>query len=145
MNKEKTIIALAITSILVLAGFIGAFVAQNTHATAPQARTGAAFELLAQDLWVPQTATSGLVALTASEQRVIATSTERHWMTFTASPSCTQGFYLSLANDVPATANNSQFVAASSSFEISPQFHTYIGSVRALSNGGTCNINVVGR
>lgn len=137
----KTIenILIALTASVLVLGFV-LFQNQNV-----EQKAGGISQNPAVTYWVSQTATSGLVALTTSEARILATGTDRLWYTITASPSCGQGFYLSMANDAPATANNSQFVTGSSSFEISPNIHSYTGAIHALSNGGTCNINVVGR
>lgn len=106
--------------------------------------TGAVGTQPAVEYWVSSTATSGPITLTGTEVRIIATSTARHWLTFSAGNGCSQGFYVSLANDVAATANNGIFVASSTRFEIKPTEHPYTGSVRGLSNGGSCLINVVG-
>lgn len=126
-----------VISLIVLAIMVVAF-----SLSTPKTSVGVA--LPASNSWISETATSGPIALTGTELRIIATSTARQWLTLSAGNGCSQGFYVSLANDKVATANNGIFVASSTMFEINPQSHSYTGSVRGLSNGGTCNINVTG-
>lgn len=89
-----------------------------------------------------QTSTSSSVSL-SSDLRLVATGTQNRVLRFTPSASCTQGFYLSLANDKAATVADGMFVAASSSFQLDAN-NRYTGSVRGISNGDTCVLNVTG-
>lgn len=88
------------------------------------------------------TSTSSSVSL-STDLRLVATGTQNRVLKFTPAHSCTQGFYLSLNNDQAATVANGMFVAASSSFLLSAE-NRYAGSVRGISNGGTCVVNVTG-
>lgn len=94
-----------------------------------------------QNYWISEVATSSVISVGASEKRVIATSTSRKWLNF-SSRDC-PGFYISLANDAPATASNTIFVASSTQFIISPTLNGYTGSVRAFAPI-TCNLLTVG-
>lgn len=129
--------------ILGLAGVVIAFAGWLTHFVTPN--LGAVSQLPAVESWLMTTATSGAMTLTATEQRIIATSTARQWLTLSAGNGCTQGFWASFANDVTATANNSMFIASSTRLEVKVTEHPYIGSIRGLSNGGSCVINVTGQ
>lgn len=89
------------------------------------------------------TATSGSVVIT-SDVRILATSSDRRFAIITPAPSCTQGAYLSFANDAPATSANSFFLAASSSYQID-QTALYTGAVHAISTSGACTLLVTGK
>ncbi len=132
---QKVSLAVLATVLIVL----GITVPKTMHESAGALQA----ETPALNFWVSETATSGIIAL-GSQVRLVASSSSRHWLTFSAGQGCLQGFYISLANDAPATASNSIFVASSTMFEINPTVHTYNGAVRAVSNGGTCNVITVG-
>ena len=91
------------------------------------------------------TATSGPISLTATQIQILATSSDRRYVTFRPQPACTQGFHISLLNDIAATANNSIFVQASSTGYTIDTGNLYTGAVRGLSNGGTCVITVTAK
>lgn len=140
-NLEKIVITLAVTSVLVLAGAIGAFVSQFSS---KGISFGGVSQTPAVSYWTSQTATSGTVSLTSSDVRLVATSAARQFVYVSAGQGCSQGFYVSMANDAPATVSNGHFVASSSSFEINTVTKAYMGGVHAISNGGTCSVNVSG-
>lgn len=137
-TTEKIVISLAITTALIFAGAIGAFVSQ---VTSPVMKAGGVSAVPAVSFWTLETATSSVVAL-STDLRLLSTSSKRQFVYISAGQGCSQGFYVSMANDLPATASNSHFVASSSSFEINTVSKPYMGSIRAVSNGGTCNVNV---
>lgn len=98
---------------------------------------------------ISQTATSGAVTLTTTDQRIIATSSTRTalWLSVAQSTSCSGGAYIALANDAAATSLNGIFIHASTTgmIKLEAQGMPYTGSIRGIALAGTCVLNVTGQ
>lgn len=103
-------------------------------------KTGIALQ--GENFWITDTATSSIINISSTEQRVMATSTSRRWLNF-SSKDCS-GFFISLANDKPATNANSIFVASTTHFIISPTSNAYMGAVRVFAQT-SCTLLTVGQ
>jgi len=145
-----------ITKIIIAIGMVGAFIvgflANNQLISAVNSLNDASASLREQSQQLGAgvysnanvfgaMATSGQVSV-STDIRLLATSSLRRQVLITPAASCTQGAYIGFYNDAPVTTATGYFLAASSSF-IMDSGAIYTGSVRAISNGGTCPLNVI--
>lgn len=132
-TKEKIIWG---TSVLVLAVFV-----ISTMLTPVIHKTGS----YSGNASFGSTATSGVVVLTGTEITLLASSTLRNALIISPLSTCTGGAFISFANDVPATALNSVFVAASTTLLVNSNDFPYTGAIHGISNGTNCAVSVTGR